>query len=183
MKILRVAFCVIVIPLSLAPKADVNITDNSAFELPQTDFLGNPRIIDGNNDGLFNLDVPLDVNGEITVWGFCSGHSPSKKVLTPDEALYFNINLTRAPPGSSQMTINFQAEPGATKSNWVRIWGTITYDDQDLCAMVLANGQHMFSCGNNLGTFSLEVPLDENGEITLYVFCSGKAPYKYVFAP
>ena len=52
-----------------------------------------------------------------------------------------------------------------------------------LCTMVLANGQSMFSCGADLGTFDLEVPLDGNGEITLYVFCSGLGPYKQVFMP
>jgi len=49
--------------------------------------------------------------------------------------------------------------------------------------MVLANGQHMFSCGADLGKFDLEVPLDVHGEITLYVFCSGMAPYKNLFVP
>ena len=27
--------------------------------------------------------------------------------------------------------------------------------------MVLANGQHMFSCGDNNGIYDMEVPLDE----------------------
>jgi hypothetical protein len=81
------------------------------------------------------------------------------------------------------MTIDFQTEPGTTNTNWVRVWGTVTYGPKDLCAMVLANGQHMFSCGADLGTFDLEVPLDGNAEITLYVFCSGMAPYKNLFAP
>ena len=52
-----------------------------------------------------------------------------------------------------------------------------------LCTMVLANGQYMFSCKNNLGTFDFEVPLDDNSEITIYVFCGGMASYKSVFAP
>ena len=60
----------------------------------------------------------------------------------------------------------------------------MTHDGQDLCAMVLANGQTMFSCGVNLGVFDLEVPLEpDTGEITLQVFASGFAPYKDVFVP
>ena len=43
--------------------------------------------------------------------------------------------------------------------------GTVTYNGTAVCAMVLANGQYMFSCGEDLGTFDLEVPLNENGEI------------------
>jgi hypothetical protein len=63
------------------------------------------------------------------------------------------------------------------------ITGTVTYEGEPVCAMVLANGQNMFSCGSDLGTFDLEVPLDGNGEITLCVFCSGKAPYKDIIVP
>jgi hypothetical protein len=49
--------------------------------------------------------------------------------------------------------------------------------------MILANGQNMFSCGADLGTFDLEVPVGASGEITLYGFVSGFAPYKNVFTP
>jgi hypothetical protein len=65
----------------------------------------------------------------------------------------------------------------------VPIDGSVTYNGQPFCAMVLANGQNMFSCENYLGTFDLEVPLDGNGEIILFVFCSDFAPYKDVFVP
>ena len=51
-----------------------------------------------------------------------------------------------------------------------------------LCAMVLTNNQHMFSC-NPVGEYALDVPLDANGEITLFVFCSGQAPFKQVLHP
>jgi hypothetical protein len=137
----------------------------------------------GDSLGLYDLTIPLDENGEITLYGFCSGFSPFKTVLTPEEALDYEIQMTRAPADSRQMEIAFQTEPGTENPDRVRIWGTVTYDGQDLCAMVLANGQSMFSCGADLGTFDLEVRLDGNGEITLYCFCSGMAPYKYVFSP
>jgi hypothetical protein len=137
----------------------------------------------GDSLGLYDLTVPLDENGEITLYGFCSGFFPFKTVLTPEEALDYEIQMTRASADSRQIEITLQTETGTINSDWVRIRGTVTYNGEDLCAMVLANGQNMFSCGNNLGTFDLEVPLDSNGEITLYVFCSGMAPYKEVFAP
>ena len=67
---------------------------------------------------------------------------------------------------------------------WPQIGGEIQAEDKtSLCAMVLANGQHMFTCGANIGLYDLEVHLDENGRITLYGFCSGFAPYKDVFTP
>jgi hypothetical protein len=135
------------------------------------------------NFGVYSLEVPLDENSEITLYGFVSGFSPFKIILSPGRALDFDINMTRAASDSREVDITVQTEPGTTNPNWIRISGTVTYDEEDLCAMILANGQSMFSCGGDFGTFDLEVPLDENGEITLYVFCSGFAPYKEVFVP
>lgn len=137
----------------------------------------------GDDLGLYDLDVPLDGNGKITLYGFCSGMAPFKTVLSPPQALSYDITMANAATGSVEMTIHFQTEPGTTNTNWVRVWGTVTYGANDLCAMALANGQHMFSCGADLGQFDLEVPLDAHGEITLYVFCSGMAPYKNRFVP
>ena len=137
----------------------------------------------GADPGIFDLEVPLDENGEITLYGFCSGFSPFRAILTPDQALYLDINMARAPSGSREIEITVQTEPGTTNPDYARIRGTVAYDGTPLCAMVLANGQNMFSCGANLGVFDLEVPLDVNGEITLYCFCSGFAPYKDVFTP
>ena len=49
--------------------------------------------------------------------------------------------------------------------------------------LVLANGQHMFSCGESIGTYDLTVPLDENGEIALLVNVSGLLPFRKTFEP
>ncbi len=45
--------------------------------------------------------------------------------------------------------------------------------------MVLANGQHTFTC-DSPGEFGLEVPPDAGGDITLFVFCDGSAPFKQI---
>jgi len=47
---------------------------------------------------------------------------------------------------------------------------------------VLANGQYMFSCSGD-GSYSLDVPLDGNGEITLFTFVDGLQPYKEIIRP
>ncbi len=66
----------------------------------------------------------------------------------------------------------------------VTISGSVSLaDGTPLCAMVLANGQYMFTCAENNGMYDLEVPLDANGEITLYGFCNGQAPFKAILAP
>ena len=44
-----------------------------------------------------------------------------------------------------------------------------------LCAIVLANGQHMFSCDGS-GNYVLNIPLDSNGQFKLQVYADGFAP-------
>ena len=65
---------------------------------------------------------------------------------------------------------------------WVEIAGSVSLEGTSLCAMVLANGQHMFSCDGN-GEYQLSVPLDGNGEITLFTFVDGLQPYKEIISP
>jgi hypothetical protein len=48
-----------------------------------------------------------------------------------------------------------------------------------LCAMVLANGVYMFSCAP-VGSYSLTVPLDSSGQITLFGFADGHFPFKAI---
>jgi hypothetical protein len=135
------------------------------------------------NLGLYDLLVPLDENGTITLYGFCSEFAPFETILTPDEALSFDITMVRAPTSSRKIEVTLHTEAGTINPERVRVSGTVYYDGIPLCAMVLANGESMFSCDANLGSFDLEVPLDGNGEITFYSFCSGFAPYKDVFMP
>jgi hypothetical protein len=137
----------------------------------------------GNNLGVFHLEVPVDEDCEITLYGFASGFSPFKTVLSPGQAQDFDINMTRAAANSREMEITVETEQSTTNPNRVRVSGTVFFGETPLCAMILINGQSMFSCGANLGTFDLEVPLDGNGQITLYGFVSGFAPHKEVFTP
>jgi len=44
-----------------------------------------------------------------------------------------------------------------------------------ICAMVLANGQFMFSCDGS-GSYDLNIPLDANGQFKLQVYADGFAP-------
>jgi hypothetical protein len=44
-----------------------------------------------------------------------------------------------------------------------------------ICAMVLANGEHMFSC-DGTGSYALRIPLDSNGQFKLQVYADGFSP-------
>ena len=137
-------------------------------------FSGDPR-------GKYNLSVPLDENGQITLFVFADGFAPLKYIFTP-EGTSENIDITMlpAPPDSPQMTLKCQFDT-AENPGWVRISGQARAEDGSapLCAMVLGNGQYMFSNAGN-GEYELEVPLDENGQITLFGFADGFQPFKEV---
>ncbi len=130
-------------------------------------------------DGRYNLNVPLDNNGQITLFSFCDGLAPFRKTLNSWEAVNYNINMSAASAGSQSMSITTAQSPSA-KDGWVKISGAVrSGDGTALCAMVLANGQQMFSCDGN-GSYNLEVPLDSNRNITLFGFCDGMMPYKQI---
>ena len=49
-----------------------------------------------------------------------------------------------------------------------------------VCALVLANGQFMFSCDGS-GSYDLNIPLDGNGQFQLQVYADGFAPHVQTF--
>jgi hypothetical protein len=49
-----------------------------------------------------------------------------------------------------------------------------------ICAMVLANGQYMFSC-DGTGSYALNIPLDTNGQFKLQVYADGFSPAIQIF--
>jgi hypothetical protein len=65
---------------------------------------------------------------------------------------------------------------------WIDISGSVEVGENGdpVCAMVLANGQHMFSC-DGLGSYALNIPLDTNGQFKLQVYADGFAPTVQTF--
>ncbi len=73
--------------------------------------------------------------------------------------------------------INFSV---AYAADWVSVSGQVkTQDGTLLCAMVLANGQHMFTCADE-GEYSMSVPLNDDDQIIFYAFCEGFMPFKQI---
>ncbi|MFC1788841.1 hypothetical protein ACFLZE_02890 [Thermodesulfobacteriota bacterium] len=134
------------------------------------------------NQGIYELDVPLDENGEITLFAFVDGLAPFKQILAPSEALDFDIEMELASPDSKTPTVTSIVVESIDNPGWVEIEGSVSLEGSPLCAMVLANGQYMFSC-DPYGEYQLSVPLDPNGEITLFVFVDGLQPFKQTLIP
>ncbi|MCP4348989.1 MAG: BACON domain-containing protein [Desulfobacterales bacterium] len=134
-----------------------------------------------DTEGAYELKVPTDENGKITLFAFADGFAPFRQILTPDEAANFTINMQLASQDSPHMALTTYFDT-AIRPGWIKIRGEVFNESgTSLCAMVLANGQHMFTCGENPGEYEMEVPFNENGEITLFGFCDGFQPYKRVF--
>ena len=132
----------------------------------------------GENQGTYELEIPLDENGEITLFAFVDGLAPFKVTSEPS-SLPSNIEMELASPDSKTPTVTSTVVESIDNPGWVEIEGSVSLEGTPLCAMVLANGQYMFSC-DPYGEYQLSVPLDPNGEITLFAFVDGLQPYKEI---
>ncbi|MDM8525860.1 S41 family peptidase [Desulfococcaceae bacterium HSG8] len=131
-------------------------------------------------DGRYELEVPPDAGGQITLFAFCDKLAPFKAVLNSWEAGNYDIRMSPALPDSKNMTLTVNRTSAA--SGWVEINGTAAYNGTPLNAMVLANGQYTFTDPSD-GRYELEVPPDQNGEVTVFGFCDGLAPYRQISEP
>ena len=128
---------------------------------------------DGN--GRYDMEVPVDANGMITVQVFADGFAPFNQIVIPDQAAAYPVAMAQD-QGSPSLDIGATYEPSATEGR-LFVSGSITIGGAPVCALVLANGVSMFSCGG-AGQYSLDVPLDQDGNVTLMVFAAGFKPYK-----
>ena len=133
--------------------------------------------------GDFDLQFPVDSNGLATMFIFVSGMAPQRNYLTP-ALVTTGANFTVAPAtGLAQPVVSFSAISRNAATNTASLSGTVTTASGiPLCAMVLANGQYMFSCDGQ-GSFALTPPLDANGMVTLFAFVDGMSPYTTTFQP
>jgi hypothetical protein len=141
---------------------------------------GQSMFSSGSSLGHYELVVPLDVNGRITLMCFASGCAPIKEILTPTGSVTVrNIQLQRSSstrmPLVDLVDIYIPSDPDRRQ-----ITGTVSYNGQPVISLVLVNGQSMFTSD---GTFELDLPLDPDGDIVFYCFIAGFSPFKLVFDP
>ena len=129
----------------------------------------------------YNMTVPLDTQGLITLQVFTAGFAPYRQVLTPSQATNLTVNMVRDEAGRN-FDVTYMIGPSPLSGGWVSVRGTIDSNGTPLCAMVLINGQNMFSCGQNLGNYSLDAPLDSVGNVTVQIFAFGFVPFRIKFS-
>jgi hypothetical protein len=126
--------------------------------------------------GVFSLtDLPREDDGTAKRQIYADGFFPKIDILTgsTDEA----VVMTRSGTCPSYNTLY---DPGVfpdSASKRIDISGSVLLQNTQtpICAMVLANGQYMFSCDGS-GSYALNIPLDTNGQFKLQVYADGFAP-------
>ncbi len=80
-------------------------------------------------------------------------------------------------PDSEMLKAN-RSKGDAVRKASVNIFGSVNNNvGSPLCGLILANGVFQFSCAPT-GSYSLTVPLDSAGQVTLFGFVDGHFPYK-----
>lgn len=130
--------------------------------------------------GSYHLTVPLDTNGEVTLFAFADGFAPYSVTESPRN-LPSEVEMVRAAPNSPEISLSMSCS--AAEAGWINLLGQVkSGDGAPLCAMVLANGEHIFSCDVNHGAYDLTVPVDTKGNVTLFAFADGFQPYTQTFS-
>lgn len=129
-----------------------------------------------NPNGVFSLtDLPREQDGTIKRQIYADGFFP--KVTSLMSSIDIPVVLTRS---GNCPNYNVPYDPGfvpGSAGKHINIAGKVlTQKSQTpICAMVLANGKHTFSC-DATGSYSLNIPLDTNGQYKLQVYADGFAP-------
>ena len=127
-------------------------------------------------DGVFSLtNLPRETDGTVKLQVYADGFNPYIVNLTESSEL--SIVMT---PAANCPSYNPASDPGnypGSAGNRIDISGQalVGENDDPICAMVLANGEYMFSC-DGAGSYALQVPLDTNGQVKQQVYADGFAP-------
>ena len=129
-----------------------------------------------NPNGPFSLtDLPRESDGTVKRQVYVDGFFP--RVDTLAGSIDETVVMT---PSGTCPDYNQPYSPGVfpdSAGKRIDISGNVRLQDTQtpVCAIVLANGQYMFSC-DATGSYALNIPLDANGQFKLQVYADGFAP-------
>jgi hypothetical protein len=128
-------------------------------------------------NGPFSLtSLPREGDGTVKRQVYVDGFFPKVEVLQGSGSETVVMQRSGTCPNYN-MPYSPVASPGSAGKR-VDIRGAILLGNSGtpLCAMVLANGQFVFSCDGS-GNYNMNIPLDGNGQFKLQVYADGFAPY------
>jgi hypothetical protein len=126
--------------------------------------------------GVFSLtDLPREQDGTVKRQIYADGFFP--KIDNLAGTSNNPVVMTRS---GTCPSYNTPYDPGfvpGSAGKHINITGRVlTPNGQTpICAMVLASGQHTFSC-DDTGSYAMNIPLDTNGQFKLQVYADGFAP-------
>ena len=129
-----------------------------------------------NPNGPFSLtNLTRENNGTVKRQVYVDGFFPKVDVL--QGSINETMVMTSAGTCPSYNTPYDPAFVPGSAGKRINIAGRVLLQNSQtpICAMVLANGQHTFSCDGS-GSYALNIPLDTNGQFKLQVYADGFAP-------
>jgi hypothetical protein len=129
-----------------------------------------------NPDGPFSLtNLSRENDGTVKRQVYVDGSFPNIEILQGSRDETVVMEAAGKCPEYNQ-PYNPQESPGSAGKR-VNISGMVLVQNTGtpVCAMVLANGQYVFSCDGS-GNYKLNIPLDDKGQFKLQVYADGFAP-------
>ena len=129
-----------------------------------------------NPVGVFSLtDLQRENDGTVKRHIYANGFFPNIDVL--QDSVSETVVMT---PAGTCPSYNVPYDAGVypgSAGKRINISGQVLMQNSQtpICAMVMANGQKMFSC-DGTGSYALNIPLDNNGRFKLQVYADGFAP-------
>ena len=132
-------------------------------------------------NGPFSLtNLPREVDGTVKRQVYVDGFFPTINVLqgSTDEVVVMR-QAGACPEYNSPYKAGSNPDSAGDR---IDISGRILLQNSNtpVCAMVLANGEFLFSC-DGTGNYFLNIPLDGNGQFKLQVYADGFAPKVQTF--
>lgn len=136
-----------------------------------------------NPVGVYSLaNLPRRADGTVKLQAYADGFLPFT-----DTVIASGTKLITLTPAGTCPNYNPPGNPGVypgSAGKKIDISGSVFAvnggNQASVCAMVLASGKFMFSCGANLGVYNLRIPLNSNGQYKLQIYADGYAPYTVI---
>lgn len=134
-----------------------------------------------NPPGVFSLtNLPSESDGTVKRQIYADGFFPEVDTL-PGSSVDA-VAMTRSGNCPNYNTPYLPADGPGSAGKRIDISGKVLLQNTQtqICAMVLANGQYVFSCDGS-GSYATNIPLDNNGQFKLQVYADGFAPVTQTF--
>jgi hypothetical protein len=163
---------------SIASAADVDgtVETNDGTGLCSMVLASGQYMFTCNPNGPLSLkNLPTENDGTVKRQVYVDGFFP--RVDTLPGSVNETVLMIRSGTCPSYNTPYDPAFVPGSAGMWINISGAVFLQNSQtpVCAMVLANGQHVFTC-DGTGNYAMRIPLDTNGQFKLQVYADGFAP-------